>query len=526
MNHVLAIDAGTGSIRAVLFNEQFHQVGVVQHEWTHLEDPKIPGSMNFDFIQNEELLIRCVKELLDKTLVDSKTIKAISATSMREGFVLYDKNGNELWACANVDARADQETERLKNENPELEDYIYKRSGETFALSAIPRLLWIKTHQPNIYDEVACITMINDWILYKLSGVLQVDPSNGSTTGLLDLETRLWSDEVIETCNLNKSIFPEIHEAGVVIGNVTEQVSALTGLSTETKIVSGGGDAQMATVGVGAINKNQAVVSGGSFWQQEVNFDKPLVDDDSRVRVNCHAVPKLWQIETIAFFPGLITRWFRDSFCSEEVKRSSELGIDFYEYMEQKAKDVPPGSYGVLPIFSDTMNFKNWRHASPSFINLSLDADKSGKHVLFRSLQENAVMVTLGNFKLIEEVTGYYPEEVIFAGGASNGSLWSQILADALGIPVNVPRVKEAAALGTAIFAAKGAGLIEDLNQTIQDTVQWEKTYYPNGDNERIYRELFQNWRTAYTKQLELADSNVTTHMWKAPGLIFLKGGE
>ena len=91
MSYILALDAGTGSVRSVLFDLNGNQVGITQVEWNHLSDTNYPGSMDFDYDKNWELVMGCIKALLKTTNVDPRDIKAISATSMREGFVLYDK---------------------------------------------------------------------------------------------------------------------------------------------------------------------------------------------------------------------------------------------------------------------------------------------------------------------------------------------------------------------------------------------------------------------------------------------------
>ncbi|RJR13817.1 autoinducer-2 kinase [Candidatus Parcubacteria bacterium] len=519
MEYVLAFDAGTGSIRAVLFDRNGKQIGVSQKEWTHLSEEDVPGSMNFDTVYNWNLVIQCVKEVLQDTGILSSEIKAVSATSMREGLVLYDRNGQEIWACANVDARAGEEVSDLKLVDEKLEMELYAESGQTFALGAIPRLLWLKRHKPEIYEATTFITMINDWILYRLSGVLQVDPSNGCTSGIFDLEKRQWQKQIATRCGIKDTFFPKVHEAGTVLGKISKEAVSLTGLSPETLVVSGGGDAQMASVGVGAIETNQTVVSGGSFWQQEVNVEKPYFDPKGRLRVNCHAVDGQWQLEAIAFFPGLVMRWFRDAFCEKEVEEAKITGRDAYEILEEKAKHVPAGSNGIIPIFSDVMNYISWRHAAPSFINLSIDPQKTGKMEMFKSLQENAALITLGNLKLIEEVIGHYPEEVIFAGGASKGKLWSQTLADVLGVPVKVPVIKEAAALGTALYAAIGAGIYSSIKDAVDQVVVWESTFQPRMANHQEYAKIYENWRRVYEAQLYLADRGLTTHMWKAPGL-------
>jgi autoinducer 2 (AI-2) kinase len=519
MPYILAFDAGTGSIRAVLFDLNGNQIAVSQLEWTHLSDDNYLGSMDFDYKRNWQLVVNCVKNIINESKINPKDIRAISATSMREGFVLYDENGNELWACANVDARASEEVKFLKSLDSALEQKIYQISGQTFALGALPRLLWLKNHKPELYEKAVSITMINDWILYKLSGELHVDPSNGCTTGIFDLKKRTWTSALTDLCGIKNSLFPPVKEAGEILGYVSNEVAALTGLSPKTLIVSGGGDAQMASVGVGAVKNQQTVISGGSFWQQEVNIDTPIIDPHGRIRVNCHAVPSLWQIETIAFFPGLVMRWFRDAFCDTEKAEAQLSDRDVYEILEEKAMNVPVGSHGITPIFSDIMNYISWRHAAPSFINLSLDPLKSGKKEMFKSLQENAALITLGNLKIIQEETGFYPSEVIFAGGASKGKLWSQTLADVLGVPVKVPLVKEAAALGTALFAGIGAGIYTNIHDAVQSVVKWDRIHEPNMINHDKYKEIYDQWRRIYNEQLQLADRGITNHMWKAPGL-------
>jgi len=99
--------------------------------------------------------------------------------------------------------------------------------------------------------------------------------------------------------------------------------------------------------------------------------------------------------------------------------------------------------------FSDVMNYISWRHASPTFTNFQFEPEKWNKYTFYRAIMENTAMVTMGHVELVREATGNMPAEVVFAGGASKGDIWCQILADVLGLPV----VKEATALGAAILA-------------------------------------------------------------------------
>ncbi len=517
MKHLLALDAGTGSGRAVLFDEQGNQLAVSGREWEHRSEPEYPGSMTFDRDHNWDLLTQCIRDVLDQ--VPDANVAAVSTTSMREGIALYDDRGRELWACANVDARAIEEVKELRAKSQDLEYELYLKSGQTFALGAAPRLLWIKKHLPEVYEKTAYVVMLSDWVATRLGAPPTVDPSNGGTTGLFNLKTRKWDETIAEACGIRKDLLrAPVAEAGTVIGEVSSKAARETGLKPGTPIVMGGGDAQLGTIGVGAVRPGQASVFGGSFWQQEVNLDKPLSDPSGRIRMNFHAVPSQWQAEAIVFFPGIAVRWFRDTFAPDVKADALARGIDPYSALEKMAKEVPAGSYGIIPIFSDAMDYMHWKHAAPSFLNLPLDSDVPLRAALFRSLEENAAIVTLANLRRISEVTGEFPDHVIFAGGASKGPLWCQILADVLQVPVHTRVVKEATALGAAICAGTGVGIYPDIATAAEHIVQPGKVYEPNPSLADIYEEAFRRWSEAYKPQLELADRGITTSMWRAPG--------
>ncbi len=517
--YLLAIDAGTGSVRAVIFDTDGNQLCVSQQEWEHKEDPRFPGSMDFDWTHNWALAAQCVREVLGESKINPTEIAGIATTSMREGIVLYDENGKEIWACANVDARSTDEVIQLQKISEGLEKELYLPSGQTFALGALPRMLWVKNHLPEIYEKTKTVTMFNDWLIAKLTGLLTTEPSNGCTTGIFNLSKRTWLPEIAEKCGLKSDIFPPVYESGTVIGKVSAECAAQTGLAEGTPVVTGGGDAQLGCVGVGLVEPNQGAIFGGSFWQFEFNTDEVKTDPDCRVRVNCHAVPGLWQYEALAFYPGLIMRWYRDAFCQWEKAEAEKTGVDPYNLMNEEAAKIPPGCYGMLCTFSDVMDFIHWKHAAPSFINFSINPDKFNKYTFYRALMENAALVTKGNVELVYELTGKRLDSVIFASGASKSPIWCQILSDVLGIPVRVPKVKEATALGAAITAGIGVGIYENLPDTAKELVQWDGEYQPNMENHEIYSQIYINWRKIYQDSLELSNQKLTTPMWAAPGL-------
>ena len=516
----MAIDAGTGSVRAVIFDINGNQISVGQREWTHLEEEGVANSMSFDFNINWQLCIDCIKESVIKANVDPNDILALSSTSMREGIVLYDEDGSELWGVANVDARASNEVKYLKENFQGIEEEFYKTSGQTFALGALPRIMWLKNNNPEVYEKVAKISMIGDWILAKLCGIIASDPSNGGTTGIFSLKNRTWDAKQASKIGLKDNIFPPCYEVGTQIANVNSKASLETGLSTNTKVVMGGGDVQLGSAGLGVVEVGQVAVLGGSFWQQIVNISSDInPPEDMSLRVNPHVIPNQSQAEGITFFSGLIMRWFRDAFCDMEKLEAKEKNLDVYEILEEKAKNVPLGSNGIMPIFSDSMKYGKWYHAAPSFINLSIDPNVCNKASMFRALQENACIVSAINLEKVEEFTKLKFTEIVFAGGASKGKLWPQILADVTGCKIKIPKVTEATALGAAMAAGVGAGVFTSLSQASKELVVWDKEYLPNMENKKAYDDIKDKWIKTYEKQLELVDLGLTNSMWKAPGV-------
>jgi len=507
--YFLVIDAGTGSIRAIVFDTFGNQISIAQYEWNHLCEEGVAGSMGFDFKSGWELAKRCIKESIAHAKIDPKQILSVSASSMREGIVVYDKDKNELWGVANVDSRAGSEVAQLKSQDPQMEREFYRSSGQTFALSAAPRLLWLKNNRPSLYDKATSFTMISDWILFKLSGELACEPSNAGTAGAFNLSTRNWEKEQFGKCGL-KDLFVPILESGDVLGKVSTQASNETGLSTDTLVVMGGGDVQIGTAGLGANALGDAVVLGGSFWQQVVNVPAHAkLSDEMLLRVNPHVVRGMSQAEGITFFTGLVMRWFRDTLG----------GGRSYGELEAMAAKVPLGSHGILPIFSDSMKYGQWIHASPSFVGLGIDPEKYNIASMFRSLEENACIVSAINLDNIKAFSGVRPKSLTFASGASQGPLWCQILADVTGLEVKVPVVKEATALGVAMAAGIGAGVYTSFEEAGKNIVKMERSYQPNLEYFQAYGEVKEKWAKVYSKQMELVREGTLEPMWKAPGI-------
>lgn len=515
--HLLAIDAGTGSCRAVVFDPAGAQLALSQREWSHQPVDGIPASAAFDTAANWPMIGRCVRESLARAGLAGDAVAAVSATSMREGMVLYDGAGRELWACPNVDGRAGTEAAELVASG--AAEGIYARGGDWVAITAPPRLRWLARHEPGLLARVRGLGMLSDWIVYRLCGRQVTDPSIGSSSAMFDLPTRTWSVETLELCGLSPDAVPEVVESGTVVGEVTARAAAETGLAVGTPVVVGGADTQLALVGIGVTEPGRMTVVGGTFWQHTAVLDEALIDPRRRLRTLCHALPGRWMIEGIGFLSGLTMRWFRDGFCALEAAQAVAAGRDPYAALEELAAQAPPGAGGVVGIFSNLMEAQRWVHAAPAFVGFDVnDPRHSGKKECIRAIEEGAAYVARGHLEIVAELLGHGPDEVVFTGGAAHGRLWTQILADVLGVPVRVPVVRESTSLGAALIAGTAVGLHPDVESAARAAAAFEAPVAPDAARAAAYDGLYRSWRELYAAVLQISEAGLARPLWRAAG--------
>ena len=517
MSHTLAIDLGTGSCRAVLFREDGSQAAIGQREWSHTALPDAPGSQVFDTERNWIVIGECIRQALERAAIAAADVVAVSSTSMREGMVLYDAEGREIWACPNVDSRAGAEAARLIESGDARR--LYEQGGDWVSITSPARFAWIREHEPGTFRRIAHVGMLSDWVLYRLTGRFVTDPSAGSSSNLFDLRARTWSPSSLAIVGLSADVVPPVLEPGTVVGPLTARAAEQTGLAAGTPIVVGGADTQLGLVGIGVVEPGRLTLVGGSFWQLTVVTDTPLIDPQARLRTLCHSAAGLWMTEGIGFYGGIAMRWFRDAFCEVERDEAARRGVDAYVVMEEAAARVPPGSEGITAIFSNVMDAKRWVQASPSFLGFDVDRPAaSNRRACIRALEEQAAYTARGHLAIISELTGATFDELVFTGGAAKGELWPQIVADVVGLPVRVPAVTESTALGAALYAGIGAGLYRDIAEAAGSVARIRRTFDPGTDAGRTYDERYAAWRALYPRILDLSESGLLRPMWWPAG--------
>ncbi|HET7095476.1 MAG TPA: FGGY family carbohydrate kinase, partial [Thermomicrobiales bacterium] len=358
---------------------------MAQREWLYHPAPGTAGGYDFDTRVGWAQVGACVREALAKAQVAPAVVAAVTAASMREGFVLYDEDGREIWACPNIDARAGREATEMIAEG--LAERQYRRGGDWTSITAPARLRWIRRHQPDVLDRARHLTMLGDWVIARLSGVFCTDPSLGSSSNLFDLTERAWSPESAREIDLANDLLPPIFEAGSVVGAVTPEAAEATGLAPGTAVVAGGADTQLALLAAGLTTGLRFATVGGTFWQSAAITDEPVIDPQIRLRTLCHVQPGAWMIEGIGFLHGLSTRWVRDA-----LLRAADPSIgpdDGYERLERLAADAPPGSNGLTYLSSNVMDGKRWRHGPPSLVGIDImQPERTGLGAIFRAAEE------------------------------------------------------------------------------------------------------------------------------------------
>jgi len=494
--HLMVFDAGSGGGKCLVFDTEGNQVAASFEPWSRAKWTPALGWRS---------LVSAAHKVLSHPKVSPEQIASITSTSMREEFVLVDKEENEYFIPFG---------EPIFPEGAAIEERygeeMYQSSGHwPNAFMPTPKLVWFKKNHPKEFDKLKFFLMISDWILSKLCGEPAVEPSGVCETCLFDLEKSDWSDLLLSKVDLPREIFPEVRENGTLLGSVTDETAQETGLLTGTPVVIGGADTQCGLIGSASIEDGQTTAVAGTTTPVQMVLPKVLIDPKRRLWTNSHAVPRKWILESNAGVTGWLYRWVRDSLGDLEIAASQATGIDAYDLLNLEAERVPPGSNGMLAYLGASIMNVSQKAPSPTGI-IGLEAfsreGSSGKGEIARAVLESTCFAVRANCEQLEEVSGNVIQELVFCGGASRSMLWAQIQSDVLNRPVRVPLLKEATALGASILAGVGVEIYDSISDAVERLVRWEPTIRPHRDTASVYERHYRRWIHGYHRLRELAD--------------------
>jgi autoinducer 2 (AI-2) kinase len=502
--YLMALDAGTGSGRCVITDTRGRQVARSSEEWHYDYPPDIPHAVQFDANEYWAVLCRVIRRALHESPVAPEDIIAVSATCMREGFLLLDANGAALYAGPPHDERGWEYNGKLAEERGRE---IFELTGHWPAANfGIGRLVWFKEKAPRLFERSKYLLQINEWVLYRLSGERTGEPSNGCAMALFDIRTRDWAWQLIDSLGLPREIFPPVRTAGTKLGEVTRRAAEETGLKAGTPVVVGGADGQCGLVGTGSTSPGQITAVAGTSTPILIVTSGPVFDPEMRTWTRCHTPPDTWCLEANSGVTGNAYRWARDTLCDLENAVEAQIGVTAYELMGRQAAAVPPGAYGVAVVIPRVMDGRINDNAIWPGVVFGLDAlrpERTGKAAIIRAFLESVCFALRANCELLEAVSGLEVQALRICGGQTRSPFWMQMEADILGKPVLVSDADEATAVGTAICAAVGAGVYGSFAEAVSHMTRFTPVE-PRPALHAEYQFWFERWRCLYDWRMKM----------------------
>ena len=492
-NKLIAYDLGTGGIKASLFDAEGRSLAEVFRQYdTFYPQPKYIEQRPLDWWDG---VCYATKKLLAESGCDASEIAgaALSGHSLvavplnEAGELLADRV--PIWC----DMRAYDQVAGFFKDLTYEDWYTTTGNGDPEETYTIFKLMWMREHEPELFNKTKKILGSKDFVNYKLTGRICTDPSYASGFGVFNLLKWDYEDRFFEAAGIDKAIFPEIVPSDAVIGYVTEEASAECGLMAGTPIACGAVDNTCMSLGARGMEEGNVYASLGSSSWIALTSKTPIVDVGTRPFVFAHAVKGYYTSAVSIFSAGNSFRWIRDTLMTD-----CGSGTDVYDVMNRLAESVPAGSNGVM--FNPTLAGGSAQEPSPDlmggFMGLTLGATRAD---LVRASMEGvafALRRTLDILKSQADVTG----DMLLTGGCSKSAIWRRIFCDIFNMPVLKTNVdQDAASLGAAALAAVAVGLWPDYSGIPSIHVR-EDRLEPDAGTAAYYEKLlpvFDRWTHA-----------------------------
>ena len=490
MQYVIGCDIGSQSLKTVLISAEGKICGEASASYS-IDYPQ-PTWAQQSAITWIEALGEAVRSLLSHNNISADQVTALGLDAQVDGVVAIDKNGQPVYpAIIWMDRRAIAECEAVSQRISQKT--IFEITGLNLdATHVAPKIRWLANQQPRLFERATSLLLPGSYLAFTLTGELAVDYSNASSTMLMDVRNRTWSQPMCEAFEIPMDLLPPIYPATQVLGTVRSGFAELLGLSTSTKVILGSGDEHAASLGAGVIRPGLVCDIAGTAEPVCASSQNALFDQSGLIETHCHAHPDLWLLENPGFVSGANYRWFRDQFSRPEIAQN----VDAYALLDQEAAAVSPGSDGLimLPCLMGAMA-PTWNAiARGTFIGFTL----AHGHAHFSRAILEASAYALRD--IIDQMLqmGLKLREIRTVGGGARSPLWRQIKADVTGLPVSITKTTETTALGAAILALTGSALVDSLDEAVQLTTHVVETRDPNPQTHRLYEEYYQLYRASY----------------------------
>ncbi len=499
--YVLGIDCGTQSLRAALFDLRGNMLASDTHPYP-IDYPQVGWAE-----QNPEHWWQAVRVTVPDVLrtagVNPLDVAGVSIDGTACTVVVCDRDGVPLRpAILWMDQRAHEEAAEVTA----TDDPVLKYAGGPVSPEwMIPKAMWLKKHEPEIYERAKIICEGTDWLMYRLTGRWTASLNAATCKANYATPEGGWPERLLRTLDMVELLerWPQdVLPMGEKQGEVSLRAAEETGLALGTPVGQGGIDAYAAMLGLAVVHpKRMALVMGSSTCHlalcAEARFGSnvwgPFPDA---------VIKGTWVLEGGQTATGSIVKWFADNFACREQVEAKKRGRSQFDVLDELAAQVPPGAEGLVLLDYWQGNRTPLRDPLARGVIWGLSLRHGVGHVM-RAIYEGTA---LGTRHILETLAaaGFTADGIYACGGGTRSDLWLQIHADACQVPLYLTEQPEATALGTAICGAVGAGLFDSLTEASEQMVRVTREIEPNELWASTYDTLFERYVATYQRMKDL----------------------
>ena len=491
---LLGIDIGTTNAKAALFDTSCVLLGEAQQEYaTTYPRPRWVEQMADDWWN---ATVAILHSLWDASLVEPKDVMAIGVSSQAPTALPVDDQGTALCpALIWMDRRSEAQCVRLHQTVGA--DHLMAINGNRIdPYFGAPKILWLLENEPDVVERTRFFLQANGYINFKLTGRFTTDASHASLVQCYDMALGDWSDDLCASMEIPLRKLPPVLPCTEIIGEVHAEAARVTGLLEGTPVVAGAVDGVAAALEAGVVASGEAVEMTGTSTVLLVCVEEP--PRQPALIALAHAVSDAYLLVGAMVSTGATLRWFRDELGTAEVQAARSADCSAFEIMSEEAGKVSPGAGGLL-FLPYMMGERSpiWNtDARGVLFGLSL---ATSRVQIIRALMEGAAYGLRHNVEVAQE-TGVHIDKLRSVGGGSRSAVWSQIKADILGVPIEVPQTSIGASLGDALLAGAGVGVYPDVVAAARSVARVATRYGPQNTVRGYYDAMYRLYRQLYIK--------------------------
>ncbi len=489
----LVFDVGTTSVKTALYNTEGELIHKVIKDYS-LNSPQLDW-YEVDSETYWDGVMGGFKEIIELSNVSPKLIKSISGCSQGETTIFLGREDKPLRpAIVWYDNRARREVEELKGFIDTDEFYRITGLLEVDTTWSAPKLLWVKNNEPDLFNRTQKILLVEEYIVYKLTGQFVGSASLSSSTALIDVHRRAYWSKTVDYIGARDKL-PEIIDEGSIIGKIKPGIADELGLNRDVIVVKGAIDQVSSALGAGNIKPGIVTEITGSALAVVVTLDSIDLEQETKLPYQAHVVKNKYALLPYAQTAAITYKWFRDTF-TPKLGKDVKGDASGYERLNELARTVSPGSEGLvfLPFLAGASFPENDTYAKGVFYGITL---KHQRAHFARSIIES-IGFMLKKIMAFVEHYGVRIEEIHSMGGGSRSDLWLQIKSDICNYRIVKMEEEDSSTLGAAILASVQARDYSTIDEAVAVMVKMGKAFNPDPNKNEIYVESFVLYNELY----------------------------